>query len=261
MIKYSMHVGASMNGVELGINLIESNWTCVNLAIFRWFWVGRNDFVGGIDNEALHFHQLDSVLVAGGNGAAASGNLSTAAITLSVTAITTATTPVHVVTSVSSSATSLHASNGGTSSHLPESPPDSGSEPPYSPADLHAIHHLSQLGYPNQANAPPSSQQHQSPSSSANLLATHHNHGIAGVAIANCAPSQAIQMRHQHILRDINLPGGNINHVHKTEDIMLSSTIAAVPVPGSINLANVDLIMQPSVSTIQPRLTLSRFDL
>uniref|UniRef100_A0A336MI79 CSON000329 protein n=1 Tax=Culicoides sonorensis TaxID=179676 RepID=A0A336MI79_CULSO len=65
--------------------------------------LGRSDFIGGIDNEALDFDQLDAFI---------HGN----------TATTTTTGP----------------NNGnGTQTHLPESPPDSGSEPPYSPSDLH----------------------------------------------------------------------------------------------------------------------------
>lgn len=67
---------------------------------------GRPDFIGCIDNEALDFGQLESFIHVTSN----------------------ATTSVNGSVSVNS-----------TPSHLPESPPDSGSEPPYSPIDLHGL--------------------------------------------------------------------------------------------------------------------------
>lgn len=86
--------------------------------------------------------------VSSNNGISNTTNNCTAAITISVTAITTATTPsqIPLVTASSSPLTmNMHATNGEPPSHLPESPPDSGSEPPYSPADLHAINTLNQV--------------------------------------------------------------------------------------------------------------------
>lgn len=65
---------------------------------------GRPDFIGCIDNEALDFGQLESF--------------------------------IHVASNAS---TSVNGSVNSTPSHLPESPPDSGSEPPYSPIDLHGL--------------------------------------------------------------------------------------------------------------------------
>ncbi|XP_063702142.1 myelin regulatory factor-like protein isoform X2 [Culicoides brevitarsis] len=68
--------------------------------------LGRSDFIGGIDNEALDFEQFDAFI----HGNSSTGSTDT---TNAGNALTQAT-------------------------HLPESPPDSGSEPPYSPSDLHS---------------------------------------------------------------------------------------------------------------------------
>lgn len=117
--------------------------------ISNCYLIGRADYIGGIDNEALDFGPLEPfVHVSSSNGINNAPNNCTAAITLSVTAITTATTPTQiplVTASVSPSAMNMHTANGEPPSHLPESPPDSGSEPPYSPADLHAINTLNQV--------------------------------------------------------------------------------------------------------------------
>lgn len=78
---------------------------------------GRPDFIGGIDNEALDFGQLESF--------------------------------IHVTNSVAVSGNPQTISTGEALPHLPESPPDSGSEPPYSPADLHC---LGRTGAPIDAN-------------------------------------------------------------------------------------------------------------
>lgn len=67
---------------------------------------GRQDFIGCIDNEALDFGQLESF--------------------------------IHVASNPSASVNGSVSVNS-TPSHLPESPPDSGSEPPYSPIDLHGL--------------------------------------------------------------------------------------------------------------------------
>lgn len=157
---------------------------------------GRADFIGGIDNEALDFGPLEPfVHVSSNNGISNATNNCTAAITLSVTAITTATTPTQlplVTASMSPSAMNMHATNGDPPSHLPESPPDSGSEPPYSPADLHAINSLNQPyhNHPHQST----SQQH--------IAQQHH-----GITIGNhCVPQQ---MRHLQQMNDMNLIGGN----------------------------------------------------
>lgn len=109
---------------------------------------------------------------------------------------------------------------------------------------------------------------HQS-TSQQHISQQHH-----GIAIGNhCVPQQ---MRHLHQMADLNLIGGNsnmnqvrsqasicpvvrtsnrkcshgfrlqnINAIHKTEDILLSSTIAAVPVTSSMNMPISDLILQP----------------
>lgn len=90
-------------GVEilwLGIDLL--------LQIYKFCYIfvssiGRPDFIGGIDNEALDFGQLDAY--------------------------------IHSNTSPT---TSTNGTVTNSQSHLPESPPDSGSEP-YSPGDLHGI--------------------------------------------------------------------------------------------------------------------------
>lgn len=203
------------------------------------FYIGRADFIGGIDNEALDFGPLEPfVHVSSNNGISNATNNCTAAITLSVTAITTATTPTQiplVTASVSPSTMHMHSTNGETPSHLPESPPDSGSEPPYSPADLHAINTLNQMPYHNHTHQS-TSQQH---------IAQQHNHGMT--IGSHCVPQQ---MRHPHQMGDMNLISGNSsNAIHKTEDILLSSTIAAaVPVTSSMNMPPSDLILQPPVS-------------
>lgn len=64
--------------------------------------------MGGIDNEALDFAQIEA-FISGANNSSSNGNGNNNS---------------NVVT---------------TQSHLPESPPDSGSEPPYSPTDLHGL--------------------------------------------------------------------------------------------------------------------------
>lgn len=68
--------------------------------------LGRPDFIGGIDNEALDFGHLEPF--------------------------------IHVTNDVSAPDSQL-ITIGESTPHLPESPPDSGSEPPYSPADLHVL--------------------------------------------------------------------------------------------------------------------------
>lgn len=68
--------------------------------------LGRSDFIGGIDNDALDFDQLDA-FIHGHTPSTTTQNVSVA--------------------------------TAGGNNHLPESPPDSGSEPPYSPSDLHGM--------------------------------------------------------------------------------------------------------------------------
>lgn len=101
---------------------------------------------------------------------------------------------------------------------LPESPPDSGSEPPYSPADLHAINNLNQIVYHQQH--PYLTQQHTT--NQHHLDQTMHANDTSNV---NC-----------HITGTSN----GTNHstpsssIHKTEDILLSST-AAMHLPNSVS--------------------------
>ena len=57
----------------------------------------------------------------------------------------------------SNSPTSLGVNGNTPPSHLPESPPDSGSEPPYSPTDLHGLQ-LTNNGTPNGVPGPTSRQ-------------------------------------------------------------------------------------------------------
>lgn len=181
---------------------------------------GRADFIGGIDNEALDFGPLEPfVHVSANNGINNVTNNCTAAITLSVTAITTATTPTQlplVTASVSPSTMNMHATNGDPPSHLPESPPDSGSEPPYSPADLHAINTLNQVRIGINSGPrmleinsffyrvtlkPYHNHPHQS-TSQQHIPQQHH-----GITIGNhCMPQQ---MRHLQQMNDMNLIGGN----------------------------------------------------
>lgn len=172
---------------------ITNTLNCIPALLFA----GRADFIGGIDNEALDFGQLDSFIqvTTNGNGNLPSLNCAPAtnlnALAIAVTATTTASTTIAgplLTTSVSQ----LSASHAlaGTPSHLPESPPDSGSEPPYSPADLHTINNLSTLPY-------------------------HHV-------------------------------------IHKTEDILLSSTMAtSIPAPNAtVTLPNTEVIFHQNVSII-----------
>ncbi|KAL1139754.1 hypothetical protein AAG570_006731 [Ranatra chinensis] len=96
--------------------------------------IGRSDFVGGIDNEALDFSQLEDFIndetdqssTYFGESLSGIGERGPRALTVvgSVPAPATATieTPHY---------TQLH--------NLPESPPDSGSEPPYSPQEARPL--------------------------------------------------------------------------------------------------------------------------
>ncbi|XP_077290061.1 uncharacterized protein LOC143913889 isoform X2 [Arctopsyche grandis] len=77
--------------------------------------LGRSDFVGGIDNEAIDFSQLEDFI-----NSDAGGPAGYFAATLAATD-----GQQHVV----------HRTTATPGHHLPESPPDSGSEHPYSPAD------------------------------------------------------------------------------------------------------------------------------
>lgn len=115
---------------------------------------------------------------------------------------------------------------------LPESPPDSGSEPPYSPTDLHAINNLNQIAYhPN--HYPNNSQ----PTNSHQLDQSMHTNegpdvGYHAASIVNGA-------------NNINTSSS----IHKTEDILLSSS--AMPLPNSVTnmmLPGNDMIMHQNVS-------------
>lgn len=67
--------------------------------LIRYARLGRADFVGGIDNEALDFGQLESfVHLPAINTSSNNGN--TSAITLAITAVSTA--PAHTITTTAS---------------------------------------------------------------------------------------------------------------------------------------------------------------
>lgn len=119
----------------------------------------------------------------------------------------------------------------GYSGTLPESPPDSGSEPPYSPTDLHVISNLNQITY-QQHNYPTNSQ----PANPHQLDQAMHVNETSGV---DCHTA--------------NLVNGNGNNpsssIHKTEDILLSST--AMPLPNSVSnmmLPGNEMMMHQNVS-------------
>lgn len=95
--------------------------------LYLFSLIGRSDFIGGIDNEALDFDQLDAFI---------HGNTGT----------TTSNANVSIV---------------NTQTHLPESPPDSGSEPPYSPSDLHHNANNPVLHHQTTSCGPPQSQSYE----------------------------------------------------------------------------------------------------
>lgn len=116
----------------------------------------RPDFIGGIDNEALDFGQLDSFIHTSPGAAAAtdaiiSNSVSPSlqrATTTSIAPIATSLLQLRPSHSQQQSKQTLAAINSRSTvttstamslkdDHLPESPPDSGSEPAYSPH-----HHL-----------------------------------------------------------------------------------------------------------------------
>ncbi|XP_055316993.1 uncharacterized protein LOC129576268 isoform X2 [Sitodiplosis mosellana] len=188
---------------------------------------GRADFVGGIDNEALDFGQLESfVHLPAINTSSNNGN--TSAITLSLTTVTTA--PAHTISTSSASVAPTNAPTHGT---LPDSPPDSGSEPPYSPTDLHAINNLNQITY-------------------------HQHHYPNNSHPAN--PHQLDQTMHVNDPNNVDCHNGSINgnannptsSIHKTEDILLSSTAMTLPnsVTNHMMLQNNDMMMQQNTQSL-----------
>lgn len=108
---------------------------------------------------------------------------------------------------------------------LPESPPDSGSEPPYSPTDLHAISNLNQMQY-QQHNYPTNSQ----PANPHQLDQAMHVNETSGV---DC-----------HTANLVNGNNNNSSSIHKTEDIMLSSAAA---MPLSSMMPGNDMMMHQNV--------------
>lgn len=159
------------------------------------------------------------------------------------TVLTIASTNAPILTTASTSVTSVtHINiNGASSSHLPESPPDSGSEPPYSPDDLNNISKLNNITNQQQ-------QQQQL------LQSTHRTH---------------VQMQpHLHQHTDIEIPentsnvflASNLNcnictsnHsapniINKSEDILLSSTAAVIDMDSNMGIHHSDVILQQSVS-------------
>lgn len=114
---------------------------------------------------------------------------------------------------------------------LPESPPDSGSEPPYSPTDLHAISNLNQVSYHQHPH------QYTTNSQAANL---HHL-------------DQTMHMNNDTNNVDCRNVNANTNNptssIHKTEDILLSST--ALPMPNTVTnmiMPANDMMMHQNVS-------------
>lgn len=212
---------------------------------------GRADFIGGIDNEALDFGQLESFMqVTANNNANTLGttNCSTAAITIAVTALTTASTISNapILTTASTSVTSV-AINGTSSSHLPESPPDSGSEPPYSPDDLNNIsklnnsithqqyQHQQLLQTPNRTHdqMQPHLQQHSDidiPDNTSSVYLTSN---------LNCNMCSNTGSNHSAI-----------NIINKTKDFSILSTAAAAVIDMESNMVmhHPDVILQQSVS-------------
>ncbi|XP_063220444.1 myelin regulatory factor isoform X2 [Bacillus rossius redtenbacheri] len=96
---------------------------------------GRNDFVGGIDNEALDFSQLEDFIndENEGNNTYFASTLAHEAARGQAASATLAPAAVEVG---GAQAVLGQTAPGYTAPHnLPESPPDSGSEPPYSPPD------------------------------------------------------------------------------------------------------------------------------
>ncbi|XP_031628349.1 uncharacterized protein LOC116344084 isoform X2 [Contarinia nasturtii] len=197
----------------------------LNDSVFALF--GRADFVGGIDNETIDFEQLESfVHLPAINTSSNNGN--TSAITLAITAITT--TPAHTITTASSSVVAASAPTHGT---LPESPPDSGSEPPYSPTDLHAISNLNQITY-HQHHYPNGSQ-------SANPHQIDQTmHGVNDTNNVDC-----------HNGATVNGNTNQISSMHKTGDMLLSST--ALPLSNSVTnmmLPNNDMMMHQNTQSL-----------
>ncbi|XP_055857923.1 uncharacterized protein LOC129920580 isoform X2 [Episyrphus balteatus] len=92
---------------------------------------GRSDFIGGIDNEALDFGHLEQFIhVAATTGSGGDVSPSTV-VDVSSSVVSTI--------SNNTSRNSHNNNNATVHSNLPESPPDSGSEPPFSPADLQGL--------------------------------------------------------------------------------------------------------------------------
>uniref|UniRef100_A0A1A9X4A1 Myelin regulatory factor n=1 Tax=Glossina brevipalpis TaxID=37001 RepID=A0A1A9X4A1_9MUSC len=125
----------------------------------------RSDYVGGIDNEAIFFedlHVATSVgsLDADGGRSSSLNGVESATFVCSAKAETPVTSPTSIplqeptlppiptisarVSVTSTAHIGIHATNSNsnnlTHSHLPESPPDSSSEPPFSPSqDVHGL--------------------------------------------------------------------------------------------------------------------------
>lgn len=91
---------------------------------------GRSDFIGGIDNEALdfgHLEQFIQVSASTGGSGGGGGDISPTVSSVDVNDV--------LIASSANNSSSI----ASTQTHLPESPPDSGSEPPYSPGDLQGL--------------------------------------------------------------------------------------------------------------------------
>lgn len=92
---------------------------------------GRTDFIGGLDNEALDFGHLDLFLQGTGTNThteSCQSNISSAII-----ATPSALLGQYQTQSVPSQ------TNNGQQQNLPDSPPNSSSEPPYSPKQIYSL--------------------------------------------------------------------------------------------------------------------------
>ncbi|PSN54011.1 hypothetical protein C0J52_10163, partial [Blattella germanica] len=146
---------------------------------------GRGDFVGGIDNEALDFSQLEDFINDENDASntyfadtlahnevarTAQATPSAPAAAIVNVVVEPGGSPSHHITSVISTNKPVRvpgANSNFTHPHnLPESPPDSGSEPPYSPQDPGAHS-------PHQKNSSGTTNIHQE------MLLHHHSHPLS----------------------------------------------------------------------------------
>lgn len=94
------------------------------------------EFIQGTVNGANNLSNL--------HGAPA-GNLNPLSVAISSNASTAGNVPIGSLLTANASPLSKNHGLENAPSQLPDSPPDSGSEPPYSPADINSVQHLGQL--------------------------------------------------------------------------------------------------------------------